>query len=304
MKVSWLCIGANKKRIIAGVLLAAVCCFAPFGLICPNYHEGIVFKLLYALGFIVPGVVSVKLSKKATYAVYPAAAVLTAVLTVFLSQMISIDALYPPSVKSLLLSSLCVLVVYSALYVITASARWSIVIGTAALLLLSLANKFVIEFQGNELTPNTLFGFRTAMNVLPNYKLEFGRRTIRALIAAAMICFGIFSFTSEKVKKPFRVRAVGLAVTALLGFALAPLTNKCTSKHWSYAGTLDNGYILNFTLLLKELHISAPDGYSADTINDLNKQYETTPPDPHGAAEYHCDNERVIFRPERIRHGA
>ena len=278
MKVSWLCIGANKKRIVAGVLLAAVCCFAPFGLICPNYHEGVVIKLLFALGFIVPGLVSVKLSKKAAYAVYPSAAVLAAVLTVFLSQMISIDALYPPSVKSLLLSSLCVLVLYSALFVITASARWSIVIGTAALLLLSLANKFVIEFQGNELTPNTLLGFRTAMNVLPNYKLEFGRRTIRALIAAVMICFGIFSLTSEKVKQPFRVRAVGLAAAALLGFALAQLTDKCAAMYYSYCGTRDNGYILNFTLLLKELRISAPEGYSIDTINDLNDQYRITPP--------------------------
>ena len=93
MKNGWFCIGANKKRIVAGVLLAAVCCFAPFGLICPNYHEGIVFKLLYALGFIVPGLVSVKLSKKSACVVYPLLAVAAAAITACLSQLICSETL-------------------------------------------------------------------------------------------------------------------------------------------------------------------------------------------------------------------
>lgn len=277
MKFDWLCIGTNKKRLVAGVLLAAAFCFAPFGLICPNYGGHIAVKLLVALLFIAAGLVSVRLSKKAAYAIYPAAAVLAAVAAVLLSQVICLDRLLVPSVKSLLLSSLCVFVLYCAIYVITASARWSIAIGTAAVTLLSLANRLVIGFQGNELTPSAILGFRTAMDVLPNYKPELAFRTILAVFIALVICFAVFSLTSEKSKKPFKVRTVGLAATVLLSLTLPRLTAGISIQRWKADGSLINGYILNFVLELNELKISPPDGYSAASVKELESKYETTP---------------------------
>ncbi len=278
MKFDWLCIGTNKKRLVAGVLLAAICCFAPFGFICPNYGGHLAVKLLVSLLFIASGLVSVKLSKKAAYVIYPAAAVLAAVATVLLSQVICLDRLLVPSVKSLLLSSLCVFVLYCAIYVITASAQWSIAIGTAAATLLSLANRLVVEFQGNELTPSTILGFRTAMDVLPNYKLELAFRTILAIFIALAICFGVFLLTSEKSKKPFRGRAAGLAAAALLSLALTQLTADIRPHLWRIEGSITNGYILNFVLELKELKVSPPTGYSDASVKDLESKYETTPP--------------------------
>lgn len=277
MKVGWLSIGANKKRLIAGVLLAAVFCFAPFEFICPYYSGHIAFKLLVSLLFIAFGLVSVKLSGKAAYAVYPAAAVLAAAATVCLSQMICADSPVPPSVKSLLLSSMCVFVLYCAIYAVTASARWSIAIGTAAVTLLSLANRLVIGFQGNELTPSAILGFRTAMDVLPNYKPELRFRAILAVFLALVICFGVFSFSSEKTKRPFRVRAVGLAAAVLLSLTLPRLTAGISIQRWKADGSLINGYILNFVLELNELKISPPDGYSAASVKELESKYETTP---------------------------
>ena len=278
MKISWFCIGANKKRIAAGVLLAAVCCFAPFRLICPNYSGHIAFKLLVALLFVVSGFISVRLSKAAAYAVYPVAALLASVMTVFLSQVICLDRLYLPSVKSVLLSALCVLVLYCAIYVITASARWSIAIGTAAVTLLSLVNRLVIEFQGNELTPSAILGVRTALDVLPDYKPELAFRTIWAVFLALVICFGVFSLTSEKSKKPFMVRAAGLAATALLGFVLVHLTADIRPQRWQTDGSKVNGYILNFVLELNELKVSPPNGYSSESVKELESKYETTAP--------------------------
>lgn len=277
MKFDWLCIGTNKKRLVAGVLFAAAFCFAPFGLICPNYGGHIAVKLLVALLFIASGLVSVKLSKKAAYAVYPAAAVLAAVAAVFLSQVICVDRLFVPSVESLLLSSLCVFALYCAIYVITASARWSIAIGTAAVTLLSLANRLVIGFQGNELTPSAILGFRTAMDVLPNYKPELAFRTLLSVFLALVICFGVFLFTSEKSKKPFRVRTAGLAASALLSFAFAQLTVDIQPHRWLTDGSTKNGYILNFALELDELRVSPPNGYSAADVKGLEDKYKTAP---------------------------
>ena len=281
MKNGWFCIGANKKRIVAGVLLAAVCCFAPFGLICPNYHEGIVFKLLYALGFIVPGLVSVKLSKKSACVVYPLLAVAAAAVTACLSQLICSETLHLPSMASFLLTTLCIFILYCAVYVITASTRWSIVIGSAAVILLSVANVLVMDFQGNSLTPTAILGFRTAMDVLSNYKIELNTLTVRGIVLTLVICFGVFSFKAEKLKRPaaLYVRAAGLAATVLLSFALVHLTADMVPLHWKDRGTIINGYVLNFVLEIKELRVAPPDDYSAETIKELENEYETENPD-------------------------
>lgn len=87
MKFDWLCIGTNKKRLVAGVLLAAAFCFAPFGLVSPNYRETAVFKVLFVLLFIGSGLVSIRLSRKTARIVYPVLAVAASVVTACMSQL-------------------------------------------------------------------------------------------------------------------------------------------------------------------------------------------------------------------------
>lgn len=282
MKFDWLCIGTNKKRLVAGVLLAAVCCFAPFGLVSPNYRETAVFKVLFVLLFIGSGLVSIRLSRKTARIVYPVLAVAASVVTACMSQLICAGTVHLPTAASLLLTSLCVFILYCAAYVITASTQWSIVIGSALIVLLSVANTLVVDFQGNSLTPTAILGFRTAMDVIGNYRIEFDVLTIRACILVLAVCFGVFSFGSEKVKLPaawsLMRRASALAAALLLSFTAVRLTDKMIPVHWQAEGTKINGYILNFVLELSELIVSPPNGYSDASVKELESKYGITPP--------------------------
>lgn len=208
---------------------------------------------------------------------------LSAVLSTVMVQYLLLDAelFQKLSDKKWMINILCVLVVYLVNLCITAKVNLSIIISHCFFMILAFVNYFVYLFRENEFTFADLRSIGTGLSVANNYELVLHDRGWHVLVASVLFLL-VIGLSPVRFKKTGYVRLLS-GQCAVLGCILIALNcYKMNTETWEQKGTYLNGYVLNFVLSARDSFVSAPEGYSLDVIEQLEKEYGQVEENPIG----------------------
>lgn len=148
--------------------------------------------------------------------------------------------------------------------------------GNIFLLCLTLINHYCILFRGSGLTYLDLRATTTAISVLGNYRL-----TMSGELWYTILYFCLFISLGRWCDLPFHGKKYHIAVTAvsLCGCLLFWWfwdrsgyleKNNLHGYYWNVADNEQlNGFLLNFGIGIKELHMEKPQGYSRAALEEI-----------------------------------
>lgn len=139
-------------------------------------------------------------------------------------------------------------------------------------LVFSFIDYFVYNFRGNEFTYADFKSIGTGLSVATKYTFSISDRCVYVIFIEIL-----FIMLAKRVTVEFEsvvyMRIISVLLTIVAGLFVAINSVGRTTETWEKKGTYRNGYYLNFVLGIRDSFVSAPDDYSLDTVNKLEKQY-------------------------------
>lgn len=174
--------------------------------------------------------------------------------------------------EKMLLNVLCCLVVFLAVQIFTNNAGQTCIIAHVFLALLAGINYFVYLFRGNEFIFSDLKAIQTGLSVAGNYEFVLDDRAGYVILLSTLyVAFMRKLHVVFKKRLPMALICISLLI--LGGVFVNYKTRYYVTETWEQKGSYRNGYILNFTLSIRDCFISEPEGYSKDAIAALEQQY-------------------------------
>ncbi|MBR3994061.1 MAG: sulfatase-like hydrolase/transferase [Clostridia bacterium] len=246
---------------VIGLLMFVICCTWY------NLFSGIIFGAMFTLvGFIRLNISSVKrvIAVNAFGAFF-------VVITTWLCSMAVLNVLgrMGISVNKLVLNFLCIVLVCFVCMIFTGSFRASIIIGTALLVILCLANGFVFQFRGKELSPLDFLSLKTAANVAGQYIPKLTHSMFYGIAAWGLSVFMLFCLPVMPKFTSLRARMLSFVTSFTLIIFLIIVSRNIPIKLWDSQGTRINGYFLNFFIQAYDSTVDKPKNYSADRVRNI-----------------------------------
>ena len=183
--------------------------------------------------------------------------------------------------KTVVFNYFIYLCIYFLIYLITYRFRWAIIGGSVICFLLGVINYFVSRFRGIPICPWDIFSFRTAMSVAGDYKIELNLKLLSRLLCIIVIC--LFAFYIKEKNKRKSVRAlVSAAIIISCAAIYSSYYNVSVWEQKGYvvdlwaqgAGSLKNGFFLNFVMNTQYLQVEKPNGYKVAEVEEILKDYQ------------------------------
>ena len=162
------------------------------------------------------------------------------------------------------------------LFAITLKPKWSFALGAFPFLMLSIGNYYLYAFRGSDLNPMDFFAIGTATQVAGNYNFDLGVHQVYGIFTFVMTLFLGFSFQPVVFKKKIVSRVV-FSILAVLSISFS--VGRLSSVYiycWEKMGSMNNGYLLNFSAQIVNVLNQKPDGYSYDLIQKIENRYRNS----------------------------
>lgn len=178
---------------------------------------------------------------------------------------------------NLILYSIFLLVIY----IISNRATFSIIFTSIFFYIISIANYFVLSFRGRAIFPNDITAITTALNVSNeyNYKIDNNIYFITVILFVWIIINIKYKIEDHErkyhLKNKLTLSLISIAIIILI-FATSFLS-KLNINIVQWYGNSTNGFLLNFTLEVKNNSIQKPKNYSEDTLKKVNKDIYSSP---------------------------
>lgn len=160
---------------------------------------------------------------------------------------------------------------------ITSNIGFSVIIGSMPFLIIAFLNHYVYKFRGTAFLISDLNAYKTAMNVVGEYKITLPTIHLYCLILLSFVCLSYTSISKEYRKRKFSAKvrvSLGGAGVLLLILTLHGICQNIDIETWGNDGARFNGYIVNFCAQAMNLLTSKkPEGYSESSIDELEKKY-------------------------------
>lgn len=153
---------------------------------------------------------------------------------------------------------------------------------------LILANYYVLNFRGSELSAIDFAYIKTALSVAGNYSFKIKHPYVTLV---APILFFIIAISRIKIEKNNKKQtnkqklissAIYLVISTIFAISMFISVNIIAETkiayHWGLTASRANGYITNFALEIKELSISKPDGYNRSDFEGITNCPEVINP--------------------------
>jgi phosphoglycerol transferase MdoB-like AlkP superfamily enzyme len=187
------------------------------------------------------------------------------------------------------------------LFFVTGSARVSLRIEAAGAMIFGLVNHYVMAFRSTPFVPWDIFSVKTAASVAGNYDFTPGVRVcvVTALFAAIIVLLQFLNLRWRK-KIIWRLIPAGISFWGLFLFSCLLQNENFQTANYLYPFlftpaymTKVNGMAVTFTMDMAYVHVSRPQGYSADEAEAILAEYEkkaaeaaqTTAPDTTAAGD-------------------
>lgn len=159
-----------------------------------------------------------------------------------------------------------------AVYLLAGRLVLSAGISTVLLVLIGVANRYVIRFRGRTVFPGDLLTLRTAFNVAGNYDYRLDGVQFVSLLFLGLFCLALWKLPHRKGRVRPRLRAVlPAAGAAALYIAVFFGTDFLSAagiepSMWTTRG---NGFFLNFMVCLRYSRVEVPEGYSQEALGTI-----------------------------------
>ncbi|MCC8168580.1 MAG: LTA synthase family protein [Clostridiales bacterium] len=170
------------------------------------------------------------------------------------------------------LNILCVLAVYLFTLLFTNHVGRSCIITHSFFLLFGFVDYFVYLFRQNEFTFADLRAITTGLSVAGNYSFEITAHCAH-VIMISIIYYAVVKKCNVRFSSRIHMSILTVLMTAICCLYVAYESDGINTETWEQKGTYRNGYILNFVLQIRDSFISAPDGYSAEAVAELEEMY-------------------------------
>lgn len=181
--------------------------------------------------------------------------------------------------RTFALNVLCILGLYLLVHAMTNHIAWTYAICHTGLLVLAFIDYYVYLFRGNEFTFADIRSLGTGLSVAEHYRITLHTHGLIVLLLSVAV-FLLFLWKGRlRFRRAWRVRTLcGLFGVLSLVFVLFESGNISTET-WQQKGSYRNGYVLNFTLSVRDSFVGKPKGYDEAFIEQLEKQYGVMPTD-------------------------
>lgn len=258
----------EKRRAMCGLVLAIVSF-----VLCFYFSGSLVKSAVLSACFVAAGCIRIRIPEAWKLPVTVAVLALAGIAALFLTQFVQNEGFGSFREGLAFRGFLCCLVIAFMIYLIVPDARVSLIVTIGATLLLATANWFVYRFRGSELFPIDFVSLGTAMNVANQYDFTITPNIVYAWVIFGWLAFSSFSLQVPKTSRksvPFLLTLV-ISIGVFVGFFFT--TRNMVAIHFGNGGTYYQGYLLNFTLSIKELIVPPPDGYSAESVESIMADY-------------------------------
>lgn len=200
-----------------------------------------------------------------------------AVFTMYMVQYLLLEPELFVKTKAIKLfwNVLCILVVYFAALFFTNRVYLSACVSHGIFMILAFVNYYVYLFRENEFIFPDLRSIGTGLSVAGNYQLSLSKEGCYVILAS-WIFFSLAWKFQVKFQKPLYMRIISVPAIIFLCYTVASNTHSSNTETWEKKGTYRNGYVLNFVLSIRDSFVSAPEGYSAEIIKQLETLYDRT----------------------------
>ena len=229
------------------------------------------FAFFTVVSFLLIGTINIHCPKKLTVGLYVVWVVLGSVIALYISQMY-FGVFWGLAKRRIILGIICCIIPFLVSFAITACVRFSVAFSFFLVLILSTVNYYVYMYQGNALSPFHFQSVGTALIVSDGYIIELAPIVAQTWICGILYVFLGFVLPSIKLKKSLLPRLASLFLLVSAVFIFFVGSTKIPVQMWGNLGGSENGYLLNFSIQLKQLRIKTPEDYSA-TLEKLSTQY-------------------------------
>ncbi len=169
---------------------------------------------------------------------------------------------------------LCIAAVFGLALAITGRIRMAVILGSFPLLVLATITAFVFQFRGNLLKPSDLFFAKTALTVAGQYAFRLSKEMAFSWALWIWLVFFTGSLPSGDRWIPRKwLRLAAVLATAACVALFSYGTRNMAPNNWSNEGATRNGFFLNFAVGVRYCFVEAPEGYSPETIAQLEQEY-------------------------------
>lgn len=203
------------------------------------------------------------------------AIVLSSVFSTHMVQYLLLDAELRAKIKDdkLWLNMVCCMVLYSAVHAVTNNVAVTCMISHIALMLLAGVNYFVFMFRGNEFIFSDIRSAATGLSVAGNYEFIIDERAVYVILLSVLYVAFVHKWNISFTSKKLLMRAVCVSAAILGCVYVSAETADTVTETWEQKGSYRNGYILNFVLSVRDYFVQPPEGYSAEAVALLEKEY-------------------------------
>lgn len=149
----------------------------------------------------------------------------------------------------------------------------SICVASVLLTVFGMINGFVVLFRGNEINPMDILSARTAMNVVAQYTFYVNGIIARGCILMAVVWFSKTCIPKENKKSGVLEWTVALAVLIVMAAGVWKVCKDVSYSSWLNAGSVRNGFLLNFVTGFRYIQVDEPEGYAPNTVKEQEAQY-------------------------------
>ncbi|MBO6046760.1 MAG: LTA synthase family protein [Erysipelotrichaceae bacterium] len=253
------------KGLIIGLLVFSICMMtnqAMTGVICGAI-------------IILSSFLTIKVSKKRVYEIFHVLYLIAMAITICLCSQyfLEVNDVFNIGAFGILMNVVVISMVFFVFYVISNRFQISLLLTSLSTLSLCIVNYFIYIFRGNELMPLDFLSVGTAMNVIDGYKLSMTPKMAYGLaICTTVYIVGQLLTPETKQRQSHRLSSLCVLIALFVAWMIGG--SQLTMRTWQNMGTKQNGYLMNFTLMLKsEMMTGRPGGYSLRKVKELEKQY-------------------------------
>lgn len=177
-------------------------------------------------------------------------------------------------------------IVFFILYGITGSIGIGLMIESVLVLILGLANYYVIQFRSSPILPWDILSIKTALSVSDNYTFELPKEVIVIIIKFCILfIIGATAYVKKSaITKAKIIQRVSFVVVGIfMIFGLTKLVQQESVIEWADLNTTlftpgimcrDNGFAVTFMMDMQYMKINPPSGYSRSETKKELKKYE------------------------------
>ena len=183
---------------------------------------------------------------------------------------------------------MCVAVLYLLLLAVLASARYAWILAHTLCVVTAFADYFVYEFRQNEITFADIATVGTGLSVAKNYDFAIhdrGAIVIMMTICAVTLVLNFKILLNRRIVHHIAIRVIALGAAWYFVQYINDHAMGLATQTWEKKGTYKNGFVLNFILGIQDGMVKAPEGYTLEAVEELEKEYGNTGTDAAAAAD-------------------